>query len=197
MELLTFQEAAELAGVNVKTIHRHVSRGKLQPVETPLGRRLNRTDMDPYLQARRDNSAHCETPQDPVPDCPGPDETASQSATSGPQMSGHVPIEAMKAALEFAERRIAEERERAERAQGLALKAERAKMSLEIQLNQYQRVLSEQAESLAEERSLRMAAQAQSTQPALPEVAPRLDKPVSSNGWRQRLKGWLLGSKTG
>ena len=83
-----------------------------------------------------------------------------------------------------------------QQAQRLALTAERAKMSLEIQLNQYQRVLSEQAESLAEERALRLEAQAQLTTP-LPEVLPRPDMLLPRKGWGHRLKGWLLGSKTG
>ena len=103
----------------------------------------------------------------------------------------------MKAALEFAERRIAEERIRADECQRLALTAERAKMSLEVQLGQYQRVLSEQAESLAEERALRMAAEAKSGPATLPEMASKVDTPMRHRGWGQRLKGWLLGSQTG
>ena len=196
MELLTFQEAAELAGINVKTIQRHIARGKLQPVDTPLGRRLKRTDMDPYLQTRRDPTPQDKAQEDTVSDGPGQSETSPQNGADGPRVSGFVPIEAMRAALEFAERRIIEERERAEQAQRLALTAERSKMSLEIQLNQYQRVLSEQAESLAEERALRLEAQAQLTTP-LPEVLPRPDMPLPRKGWGHRLKGWLLGSKTG
>jgi excisionase family DNA binding protein len=191
MDLLTFQEAAELAGINVKTIHRHVARGKLQAVDTPLGRRLKRTDLDPYLQTRRDSEGHKEATHS---DSPGQKATQSDNAPQSPPMSGHVPIEAMRAALEFAERRIAEERTRAEDAYQLALTAERTKMSLEVQLSQYQRVLSEQAESLAEERALRIAAEARSSMPDLP---PKLDMPTPQRGWGQRLKGWLLGSKTG
>lgn len=195
MELLTFQEAAELAGVNVKTIHRHVARGKLQPIDTPLGRRLKRTDLDPYRQTRRDSPGQEETQADSVQDSPGPKTTYPDNVPDSPGPSGHVPIEAMKAALEFAERRIAEERIRADEAQRVALAAERAKMSLEVQLNQYQRVLSEQAESLAEERALRMTAEARSA--ALPEVISKIDTPTRQRGWGQRLKGWILGEKTG
>ena len=46
-----------------------------------------------------------------------------------------------------------EERERVMLAHQLVIQAERAKVSLESQLSQYQRVLTEQAESLAEERA--------------------------------------------
>jgi len=200
MELVTYQEAAELIGINVKTIHRHIAKGKLQPVETPFGRRLNRTDLDPYLQTRRDPNAHAETLSDSVSDGPGQPETESPEVAPGHNLSDYVPVEAMKAALEFAERRIAEERERADQAHRNVLTAERAKMSLEVQLNQYQRVLSEQAESLAEERALRLAAEIQLASPPsldLPNVAPRLDNQTSQRGWGQRLKGWLWGSKTG
>lgn len=201
MDLLTFQEAAELAGINVKTIHRHVARGKLQAIDTPLGRRLKRTDLDPYLQTRRDSEGHKEAT---FSDSSGQRATQSDNAPQSPPMSGqvppmsgHVPIEAMRAALEFAERRIAEERTRAEDAYRLALTAERTKMSLEVQLSQYQRVLSEQAESLAEERALRIAAEAKSSMPDLPDVPPKIDMPTPQRGWGQRLKGWFLGSKTG
>lgn len=194
MELLTFQEAAELAGINVKTIHRHIARGKLHPVETPMGRRLKRTDMDPYAQTRRDSESPSGTIQDSVQDILGQESTQSRNVTDSPFVSGLVPIEAMKTALDFAERRIAEERSRAENAYQMALVAERAKLSLEVQLGQYRRVLSEQAESLAEERALRIAAE---TKPmSLPEVTPRLDT-TSRNSWGQRLRGWFLGSKTG
>ena len=152
--------------------------------------------MDPYLQTRRDPTPQDKAQEDTVSDGPGQSETSPQNGADGPRVSGFVPIEAMRAALEFAERRIIEERERAEQAQRLALTAERSKMSLEIQLNQYQRVLSEQAESLAEERALRLEAQAQLTTP-LPEVLPRPDMLLPRKGWGHRLKGWLLGSKTG
>jgi len=202
MQLVTFQEAAELIGINVKTIHRHIAKGKLHPVETPFGRRLKRTDLDPYLQTQLDKDAQVETASDAVPGSPGQSETESEKVLHGQDLSKYVPIAAMKTALEFAERRIAEERERADQAYRLTLSAERAKMSLEVQLNQYQRVLSEQAESLAEERALRLAAESQlSASPAatldLPNVTPKLDTPVSQRGWGQRLKSWLLGSKTG
>mgnify|MGYP003375219961 CR=1 FL=1 len=53
MELLTYTEAARLAGLTNKTIQRHVKRGTLAVVDTPVGRRIPREELDPYLGLQR------------------------------------------------------------------------------------------------------------------------------------------------
>lgn len=84
-----------------------------------------------------------------------------------------VPLQAHLSALELAKSQLErtqswldEERGRVEFAQQMVLQAERSKIALEVQLSQYQRVLSEQAESLAEERALRLTWQARSEESA-------------------------------
>lgn len=112
-----------------------------------------------------------------------------------------VPLAAHIAALEFAERRLAEERARSfqallekEAAQLRAEQAERGKLAIEGQLAQYQRVLSEQAESLAEERAKRMTAEARvsvESEPGLPLLENLKTSSPEKRGWRQRLQGWF------
>lgn len=207
MDFLTFQEAADLAGVSVKTIHRHVARGKLQAIDTPMGRRLSRTEMDPYVQLRRDSPGPFETeeasPNDTVgqveaefefvQESPGQSETGSDNVRDSPGGSTMVPLAALQAALEFAERRIAEERQRTEDAQRQALIAERAKVSLEVQMSQYQRILSEHADSLAEERAHRLMAESQllemAEQPPLESLKVETTTPKRS--WGKRIGAWF------
>lgn len=86
----------------------------------------------------------------------------------------------------------------AEEAQSQALAAERAKMASEIQIGQYQRVLAEQAESLAEERAWRQAALLQAAT-VVPEVsAPTLsdlktDTKTPKRGFDWRPWRWFRG----
>ena len=85
-----------------------------------------------------------------------------------------VPLQAHLSALQFAKEQLErtqqwldEERQRAQLVQQLVLQAERSKVALESQLSQYERVLSEHAESLAEERALRLTLQARSEAPTV------------------------------
>ena len=110
-----------------------------------------------------------------------------------------VPLAAHLAALELARAQIDHLQRQAEEAHRMVIQAERAKFAIEAQLGQYQRVLSEQAESLVEERARRMSleaakAQAEIVPPlALPEVQPKLNS--SKPGWSGRLRRWLGISK--
>jgi hypothetical protein len=107
---------------------------------------------------------------------------------------------------------LAEERRRTEYAERTREQAERARMALEFQLQKYQGALSEHADSLAQERALRLAAEAQAAEarltqsqtPPAPEpaneVAPApeplaepipgsITKPRKTFG--QRVRGWF------
>lgn len=184
MELLTFTEAAAFAGVSSKTIHKHVKQGKLAYVETPLGKRIERERLLPYRNLLGTNGNDWEesalpemeqegtvgSDRDPLLESEWEQVTPGDTAREreGTPVST-VPLQAHLSALEFAKEQLErtqtwldEERQRAQMAQQLVLQAERSKVVLESQLAQYQRVLSEHAESLAEERALRLTFQARS-----------------------------------
>jgi len=195
MEYYSIPEAAKYVGVNVKTLRKHVKMGLVEAAETPLGWRLTKGALDAY-RPYKDRAA------EPVEGSKAVEpEAARQDSRSG------VPLEAHLAALEFAERRLAEERARfAESQQYLgevqlrAEQAERSRLALEWQLQKYQGVLAESAESLAQERALRLQAEAKLEIQELPLVGEGLVVGTSvpkRKGWGQRFRGWLLGTKTG
>lgn len=253
MRMLTFTEAAEYAGVNVKTIHKHVKQGKLECVSTPFGRRIPEAALAPYRElkglidheepataspvreqasAPRINEERHATPQEASPD-PGPPTAAvtthERPATSGAFLERSatdvVPLSAHLAALDLIERLhqqversqadaradVAEERRRTEQAERTRELAERGRMALEFQLQQYQTALGEQAASLAEERALRVAAEAraaelfhveqaatttpealtESTPTSGPEAEPMPMPKPERKGWGRRVRGWL------
>lgn len=216
MELLTYTEAAELTGLTNKTLQRHVKRGILEVVETPVGKRIPREALEPYLGLRRDSQGQGEEETDE--DSEGPPEASegqvgtveddqAQGVPDSPSESLMIPLAAHLAALDLAKTQLEYLQGQAAEAQRVAMQAERAKYSLEAQLAQYQRVLAESAESLAEERAMRLAAEAKAFEvPGSPQddlsvpqaAAPIIvDTPTKRRGWGSRLKVWLLGERTG
>ena len=209
MELLTFQEFADLAGISPKTVQRHVAKGKLQVHETPLGRRLSRTDVDSYLLLQPDNTGQQETgrpdlsgphqtPADSVLDSPGQVHEPVQERFHSPDSQLAVPLAAHLAALELAARQLDQERERSDRAQLRMEQAERAKLELQFQLQRYQTVLSEQAESLTEERALRQSAETKlsSVNQPTPELQSFQEPVLSTPAPRKRgFWAWLRGNR--
>lgn len=189
MRYFTIPEAAKFVGVNVKTMRKHVREGRIESVETPLGVKVTEEALLAYAPLRTifDQA---------VPDQDAPE--ATRLDQSAPDQA--VPLAAHLAALEFAERRLAEERERfelahrqCEDARLRAEQAERSRMAMEFQLQKYQSVLAENAESLAEERAFRQLAEAKLVKAELP--APPIENlkvatPVRK-GWGQRVRGWL------
>ena len=189
MELLTFTEAAAFAGVSSKTIHKHVKQGKLAYVETPLGKRIERERLLPYRNVLGTSGNEWEESALPKWEHEGTVGSGRDSQSesewervtpgdTGREPEGTVvsivPLQAHLSALNFAKEQLErtqqwldEERQKAQFAQQLVLQAERSKVSLESQLAQYQRVLSEHAESLAEERALRLTLQARSEETAV------------------------------
>lgn len=219
MKMLTFTEAAEYAGVNVKTIHKHVKQGKLECVSTPFGRRVPEAALAPYRElkglvdhdepeatirvperssiAGRGEAHHASPPVSTInPGLPPSTVTAEERAAplgeNTDRLGEVIPLVAHLAALDLARSEIdrlhlqmdraqaearsdlAEERRRTEQAERTREQAERARMALEFQLQQYQTALGEQAASLAEERALRVAAEARAKEARMSE----LEKPV-------------------
>lgn len=169
---------------------------------------LSSADVDHY---QHPNNPNTEPQQNPSTELNNPYQPVDhgqqepQQPLSSPQQPQHeqsVPLAAHLAALELARAQLDHLQRQAEEAQRMVLHAERAKISLESQLGQYQRVLSEQAESLSEERARRMALEAakvQAEQMALPPLGlPKVEPKITSSnpGWGGRLRSWLgLGKK--
>lgn len=225
---LTLIEAAKLMGVSSQTVRRLIQREVLAAQQSvgPHGLRweIDRADLLRYLEATRGGQQplstagvdHYQHPHNPNTDPPQNAHTEvnnpyqpvdhgqqePQQPLSPPQQDQSVPLAAHLAALELARAQLDHLQRQAEEAQRAVIQAERAKISLEAQLGQYQRVLSEQAESLSEERARRMALEAAKVQAeqvalpplGLPEVEPKITP--SNPGWGGRLRSWLgLGKK--
>ena len=196
MRYFTIPEAAKFVGVNVKTMRKHVREGRIDSVDTPLGVKVTEEALLAYAPLRTifDQAApDQDAPEATIVDHPAP----TRLDQSAPDQA--VPLTAHLAALEFAERRLAEERERFELAQRQcedarlrADQAERSRMAMEFQLQKYQSVLAENAESLAEERAFRQQAEAKllAPPPAPPIENLKVATPVRK-GWGQRVRGWL------
>lgn len=200
MRYFTIPEAAKFVGVNVKTMRKHVREGRIESVETPLGVKVTEEALLAYApprtsidQAEPDQDA----PEETIVDQPAP----TRIDHIGPDQTAAVPLAAHLAALEFAERRLAEERARFELAQRQcedarlrAEQLERSRMAMEFQLQKYQSVLAENAESLAEERAFRQQAEAKLLAVELPPAPPIENLKVATpvrKGWGQRVRGWL------
>ena len=119
-------------------------------------------------------------------------EKASQNASSM-NASESVPVQAHLAALEMVNRlhgQLDEERRHREQ-------AERSKMAMEWQMQQYRTALSEQAESLAEAQALKKVAEARLEASAAIEaesIVPldHLKLGLSKHKtWGQRVRGWF------
>ena len=201
MRYFTVPEAAKFVGVNVKTMRKHVREGRIESLETPVGVKVSEEALLAYAPLRT-------TFDQAEPDHDRPEETSAHQPGPtrmdqvAPDQTAAVPLAAHLAALEFAERRLAEERGRFELAQRQyegarfrAEQAERSRLAMEFQLQKYQSVLAENAESLAEERAFRQQAEAR-----LLETASQLPSPPVENlrtgvpvrkGWGQRVRGWF------
>ena len=198
MRYFTIPEAAKFVGVNVKTMRKHVREGRVESVETPLGVKVTEEALLAYAPLRTSIDQTIpdqDTPEETIADQPAP----TKVDHVGPDQA--VPLAAHLAALEFAERRLSEERERFELAQRQcedarlrAEQAERSRMAMEFQLQKYQSVLAENAESLAEERAFRQQAEAKLQQADL-SPAPHIENlkvaTPARRGWGQRVRGWL------
>lgn len=144
MELISLEEAALLEGVSVRTIRRRIDNGDLKSFKTGRGLKVVRKAPDTRYEAL-------------------PSITPLETGQVSQERS--VPLEAHLAALELAGKQIDRLSDQCQEERLRANQAERFKMALEGQLAQYQRALSESAESLAQERALRATAEARANEP--------------------------------
>lgn len=202
-QLITFSEAAALTGVSVKSIYRHVAKGKLLAVQTLQGKRIDKDTLERHLSQTEKVVPTKENGLSQTEKTVRGWENAGEKTVPGDE-NCLVPLVAHLAALDLARAQLAQVelyRERAEVARTQALAAERGRMALELQLGQYQRALAEQADSLAEERARRQhlesACSAAVTETPLNLEDLKTDMQTTKRGFRYRLGRWLLGEKTG
>jgi hypothetical protein len=201
MRYFTIPEAAKFVGVNVKTMRKHVREQRIESMETPTGVKVSEEALLAYAPLRTtfdQAESDQDSPQQTIADQLGP----TRVDQVAPDQTVVVPLAAHLAALEFAERRLAEERSRfefvqkqCEDARIRAEQADRSRLALEFQLQKYQSVLAESAESLAEERAFRQQAEAKLREtfialPAPPVENLKVATPLRK-GWGQRVRGWF------
>lgn len=213
-ERFTLTQVAKLLSVSVPTVRRLVFSGKLRAAKILVGDKMRwEVPRDEAFRLQRELTiGDARVTHEALYERAEVTEEKRSSSTSTEENmpSRSVPIEALTAALEFAERRIAEERHRALEAQDQAeqlrqhlnsersktLQAERATIALETQLAQYHRALTDSAESLAEERAHRKTAEsrleAMVIEPSpVPLESLKTSTPTSKRSWGQRVRGWL------
>jgi len=219
----TLAQAAKTLDVSIPTVRRMVLSEKVRAIKVMIGDRPRwEIPYEEVVRIRHDRESWAELPvkqneaiyeasqkpsEEKVREANSEDFTklnASESVTNANQLL-HIPLNAHLAALELAntlQRRTENLQEQVDEAKSRAELAERQKLALEFQLRQYQVALSDQAESLAEERARRMALECKERGPLKFEtlnldlkVAPPAAKDASS-GWGRRLREWL-GLRTG
>lgn len=215
---VTLIEAAKFLGVSTQTVRRLIQRKTLTAVQAlgPHGLRweIDKAELLRHLEQHPGQQPLSTGVVDHRQHHHGNPNTQEiddgQHVDNGqrqPQHTTSVPLVAHLAALDLARIQIEHLQGQVDESHRLVLNAERSKMAIETnlqhQVGQYQRILTDHAESLAEERALRIAAelraaelQAQLSPPAtMPE--PVITTTTHRRGWGSRLKGWLLGEKTG
>lgn len=210
---LTLPQAAEELGVSLATARRLVRAQKLRAVkvqsedrtrwEIPPGA-IEEFRLNPDGERAFSPSSEREfTKSEP--------EFKAGERTSNVEDTGFGVHPAMIEAHLEALKLVSTLQEKLEASQRRAEQAERALIPLVNQLDQYQRVLAENAESLAEERSRRLEAEfkaveassqivessSSSVNSPSPDRDLKIDTPQKRRSWGQRVKGWLLGEKTG
>lgn len=172
MEHLTFTDAAALLGCSLKTIYRHVAKGSLVTVDTPQGRRIERSSVDCRLSgqvSKNDNG-------------PG-------TGDKGGSVPASVHLEALKMLGELHQEALKESRAR------VALETQLAQYQRAM-AEQCESLAEERAWRKHLEASAAMVAPADNS-PA-PDIGDlKQDMPTSKRGFRYRLRRWLLGSETG
>jgi excisionase family DNA binding protein len=191
---LTLPEAAEALGVSLATARRLVRSGKLKAIKV-----------------QHEDRSRWEVTQDAITEFnlnPGSERASNERASRvqkertstepefTPELDSNTPvglIQAHLAALALVERLQQKIEDDQRRFETLA----RNQGAMQQELAQYQRALTETAESLAEERAHRLTLEAQKMQEEtaieLPQVQPRQDIETPKKGWGARIKRWIWG----
>jgi hypothetical protein len=203
--LLSLTQVAEALGVSNPTARRLCMSGKLPAekilVNEQLCWKVKAESLKAYQEALFDEAAA----EDPAKTTRSKSVRKGLSEDGTPftnRTSSDFLIEAHLTALETARRALErlerieglleEQRDRAEQQRTRADQAERQKLSLELELRQYQGALAEQAESLAEMRAEKLAAEIRLEQTlalAPPDLPLKVSTPRPTFG--QRIRNWL------
>ena len=193
-ERFTLAQAAKVLGVSVPTARRLIFSEKLRGFKVMKGdkERWEVLKCEVFSLKRSGFAENTATSSEPITRPSAKKKKASENP-SPLNASEAVPVQAHLAALEMVNRLHGQlEDERRQREQ-----AERAKMAMEWQMQQYRTALSEQAESLAEAQALKKVAEAKleastesQLEPAVPLEHLRLatGKPKT---WGQRVRKWF------
>jgi len=187
LERFSLSQAARELGISVPSARRLVFKGKLR------GFKVKKGDKDRWevLKSEVFSLKHSELEQTTSSPEANPDLNEDSSdvkhsvKASHLNDSGSVPLQAHLAALEMVNR-LHEQLESERRERELA---ERSKLALEWQMQQYRQALSEQAESLVESQAMRKVAEAQ-LEVSQSNHALKVGKPERKS-WGQRVKGWF------
>jgi len=190
-ERFTLAQAAKVLGVSVPTARRLIFSEKLRGFKVMKGdkERWEVLKSEVFSLKRSGFAENTAASSESVTRPSSKKKNASPLNTSEA-----VPVQAHLAALEMVNRLHGQlEDERKQREQ-----AERAKLAMEWQMQQYRTALSEQAESLAEAQALKRVAEARleaSTESQLEEPAVPLEQLKLAKGrpktWGQRVRKWF------
>lgn len=194
--LLSLTQVAEALGVSNPTARRLCMSGKLPAEKLLVNEQLCWKVKPESLKAYQEALSVGVPAEDPAKTTRSRNVKKGLSEDETPSMnriSSDFPIEAHLAALDTARRalerlerienQLEEQRERAEQ-------AERQKLSLELELRQYQAALSEQAQSLAELRAEKLTAEIRLEQTlATPDLTLKVATPRPTFG--QRIRNWF------
>ena len=194
-ERFTLAQAAKVLGVSVPTARRLIFSEKLRGFKVMKGdkERWEVLKCEVFSLRRSGLAESTATSSEPITRPSLKKKKASENPSSL-NASEAVPVQAHLAALEMVNRLHGQlEDERRQREQ-----AERAKMAMEWQMQQYRTALSEQAESLAEAQALKKVAEARleaSTEIQLEEPSVPLEHLRLATGkpktWGQRVRKWF------
>lgn len=191
---LTLPEAAEALGVSLATARRLVRSGKLKAIKVQHEDR-SRWEVPQSAIAEFNLNPSSERPSNERASKVQQERTSTEPKFSH-ELDSRTPvglIQAHLAALSLVERLQQKIEDDQRRFELLA----RSQGAMQQELAQYQRALTETAESLAEERAHRLTLEAQKKQEEtsleLPQVQPREDIGTPKKGWGARIKRWIWG----
>ena len=206
-KLLSLKDAAAVAGVNRMTIWRAAVKGDIEHLaQEQSGKKkaifVRRESLLAWIESRPVQPGLEVTEQVAHVEHGATNGVAQGEQIEQPPVTSELALQVINKALDRAE----QAEQRFENALARAELAERQAEALKLELRSYQRVLSEQAESLAEERACRLTLEQQQQlqlekRVSSETVLERLPEPATSTkhegGWGKRLRRWFTGERTG